>query len=64
MLTPLTVMVLYSLSHVERGVKILLAYEYQLQPIDPYDGIMLQTELLDYCDKLVVNCLSSEVLST
>ena len=28
--------------------------KYQLSLIDPRDGIVLQTELDDYCDKLVV----------
>jgi len=32
--------------------------------INPHDGIVLYTQLDDYCDKLAVDCQSSEVLST
>ena len=38
--------------------------KYQLSIIDPRDGTVLQTELHDYCDKLVDERRSSEVLST
>ena len=41
-----------------------MIYNCQLSLTDPRDGIVLQTELDDYCDKLVVDRLSSEVLST
>ena len=36
----------------------------QLSLIDPRDGTVLQKELDDYCDRLVVERRSSEVLST
>jgi len=36
----------------------------QLSLMDPRNGILLYTELDDYCDKLVVERRSSEVLST
>ena len=38
--------------------------KYQLSLIDPRDKIVLWTELDDLCDKLVVECRSSEKLST
>ena len=38
--------------------------KYQLSLIDPREGIVLWTELDDYCDKLVDDRRSSEVLST
>ena len=39
-------------------------HKYQLSLIDPRDGIVLYTELNDRCDERVVDCRSSEVLST
>ena len=38
--------------------------KYQLSLIDPRDEIVLKIELDDYCDKLVDERRSSEVLST
>jgi len=38
--------------------------QYQLSLMDPRDGIVLLTERRHYCDKLVLDCRSSEVLST
>ena len=37
--------------------------KYQLSSINLRDGIVLQAELDDHCDKLVVDCWSSEVSS-
>jgi len=34
-------------------------YKYQLPLINPHDGILLQTELDDHCDKLAVDNRSS-----
>ena len=41
-----------------------ITYRCQLSLIDPRDEIVLQTKLDDYCDKLVDERWSSEVLST
>jgi len=41
-----------------------IANKYQLSLIDAHDGIVLSTELDDHCDKLAVDCRSSEVLLT
>ena len=40
-------------------------YKYQLSLMDPRDGIVLQTELCDHCDKLAVDRRTRrQVLST
>ena len=46
------------------GYSVTITYRCQLSLIDPRDEIVLQTKLDDYCDKLVDERWSSEVLST